>query len=67
MYPETLRETLPRVHDEVAEAARRSGRTGADVTLVAVTKSHPLAAVEAALGAGIRDIGENRWANWRPR
>ena len=60
MYPETLKETLPRVRDEVEEAARRSGRTGADVTLVAVTKSHPLAAVEAALAAGIRDIGENR-------
>ncbi len=60
MYPERLKETLPRVRDEVEEAARRSGRTGADVTLVAVTKSHPLAAVEAAFGAGIRDIGENR-------
>ena len=60
MYPERLKETLPRVRDEVEEAARLSGRTGADVTLVAVTKSHPLAAVEAALGAGIRDIGENR-------
>lgn len=60
MYPERLKETLPRVRDEVEEAARRSGRTGADVTLVAVTKGHPLAAVEAALGAGVRDIGENR-------
>ena len=60
MYPERLKEALPRVRDEIEESARRSGRTGADVTLVAVTKSHPLAAVEAALGAGIRDIGENR-------
>ncbi len=59
-YSETLKETLPRIRDEVEEAARRSGRTGADVTLVAVTKSHPLAAVEAAIGAGLRDIGENR-------
>ena len=60
MYPERLKENLPRIRDEVERAARRSGRTGADVTLVAVTKSHPLAAVEAALEAGIRDIGENR-------
>lgn len=59
-YSETLKETLPRIRDEVEEAARRSGRTGADVTLVAVTKSHPLAAVEAAIEAGLRDIGENR-------
>lgn len=62
MYPERLREALPRARDDVEKAARRSGRTGADVTLVAVTKSHPLAAVEAALEAGIRDIGENRVA-----
>ena len=60
MYPERLKETLPRLRDQVEEAARRSGRTGADVTLVAVTKSHPLAAVQAALEAGVRDIGENR-------
>ena len=60
MYPERLRENLPRVRDEVDAAARRGGRSGADVTLVAVTKSHPLAAVEAALAAGIEDIGENR-------
>ena len=60
MYLERLRENLPRVRDEVDAAARRSGRGGTDVTLVAVTKSHPLAAVEAALAAGIEDIGENR-------
>ena len=60
MYLERLRETLPGVRDRVDEAARRSGRTGADVTLVAVTKTHPLEAVQAALEAGIEDIGENR-------
>ncbi len=60
MYLERLRETLPRIRDQVEEAARRSERSGADVTLVAVTKTHPLAAVEAALEAGIEDIGENR-------
>lgn len=60
MYVRRLKESLPRTRDEVEEAARRSGRTGADVTLVAVTKSHPLAAVEAVLETGLRDIGENR-------
>ena len=60
MYLERLKETLPEVRHQVDEAARRSGRTGADITLVAVTKTHPLAAVEAALEAGIEDIGENR-------
>ncbi len=60
MYSERLRETLPRVRDAIEEAARRGGRTGAAVTLVAVTKGHPPAAVRAALAAGVSDIGENR-------
>ena len=60
LYAQRLKESLPRIRDEVEDAARRSGRAGADVTLVAVTKSHPLAAVNAALGAGLRDLGENR-------
>ncbi len=59
IYARRLRESLPRVRDEMQEAARRGGRS-ADATLVAVTKGHPLAAVEAALAAGLRDVGENR-------
>jgi len=60
MYTERLRETVPRVEDEIREAAVAAGRDPGDVTLVAVTKGHPLAAVEAALGVGLRDLGENR-------
>ena len=30
------------------------------MTLVAVTKAHPLEALEAAVGCGIQDLGENR-------
>ena len=60
MYVSRLREALPRVLDQVRESAERSGRTGDAVTLVAVTKGHPVDAVEAALEVGLRDIGENR-------
>ena len=60
MYVSRLWEALPRVLDRVRESAERSGRTGHDVTLVAVTKGHPLEAVEAALEVGVQDIGENR-------
>ena len=31
-----------------------------DVRIVAVTKTHPAAAVRAAAAAGLRDVGENR-------
>ena len=48
------------VRERIAAAARASGRDGDAVTLVAVTKTHPLATVEAALAAGLLDLGENR-------
>jgi PLP dependent protein len=59
MYDARLKETLPRVEERVAAALGRSGRPDT-VRLVAVTKSHPAAAVEAAWRAGIRTVGENR-------
>lgn len=60
MYGERLRETLPRVREVVEAAAGRVGRSGGEVRLVAVTKGHPPEAIEAAVDAGIRDVGENR-------
>jgi pyridoxal phosphate enzyme (YggS family) len=52
--------TLPLVREQIATAARAAGRDPAEVRLVAVTKGHPLAAVEAALALGLADLGENR-------
>ena len=44
----------------IEAAARGAGRDAAAVTLVAVSKTHPAALVEAALAAGQRVFGENR-------
>lgn len=60
MYASRLQESLPRVRDTITAAAEGVGRDPSDVTLVAVTKGHPLEAVEAALDAGLKDLGENR-------
>lgn len=60
MYETRLKENLPRLREALDASARRSGRTGDDVTLVAVTKAHPLEALSAALSAGLTDLGENR-------
>jgi len=60
MYPARLQEVLPGVRERIAEAARRSGRSPEAVTVVAVTKGHPLSAVEAVLAQGITHLGENR-------
>jgi len=60
MYDTLLRENLPRVREAIQRGAQRSGRSADQVTLVAVTKGHPVEAVKACLAAGIRDLGENR-------
>jgi pyridoxal phosphate enzyme (YggS family) len=59
-YRSHLAEALPRVLDQVAKAAWRSGREADAVRLVAVTKGHPSAVLEAAIAAGLTDLGENR-------
>ena len=51
---------LAEVRDRIAEAALRSGRDPERVTLVAVTKTHPVDMVVEAFQAGARDFGENR-------
>lgn len=52
--------TLTVVRDRIAEAALRAGRQAHDITLVAVSKTHPSEAVIAALLAGQTVFGENR-------
>lgn len=60
MYRELLAENLPRLRERIASAADAAGRSAEEVRLVAVTKGHPVAAVQAALEAGLTDLGENR-------
>src|SRR5207248_31005 len=51
---------LAAVRGRIGAAAEEAGRAAAEVTLVAVSKTHPAEAVEAALAAGQRVFGENR-------
>ena len=48
------------VKRRVEEAAARSGRSADEVTLIAVTKTHPASEINEAIDAGATDIGENR-------
>lgn len=57
---ENLTHTLQDVRRRMAEAARRAGRKLEEVTLIAVTKGNGPDIVEAAIRAGVTDIGENR-------
>lgn len=49
-----------RVLERIERAARRAGRDPAGVTLVAVSKTVPAERVQAAIDAGLRELGENR-------
>ena len=55
-----IRENVRRLQEEVGQAARRSGRRFDDVRLIAVSKTRPWPAVEAAIRAGQCHFGENR-------
>ena len=54
-----IRHKHERVLEQIAAASQRSGRPPDSVRLVVVTKSQPLAIVQAALRAGARILGEN--------
>jgi hypothetical protein len=55
-----LAERIASVRERIAAAARRSGRNPADITLVAVSKTHPPETVVSACHAGLHLFGENR-------
>jgi pyridoxal phosphate enzyme (YggS family) len=56
----SLAENLQRVRERIATAAERAGRDPAGVSLVAVSKTHPPAAVEGAVALGQLIFGENK-------
>jgi pyridoxal phosphate enzyme (YggS family) len=59
-YAERLEHALPLLRGRVERAARTAGRAPTAVRVVAVTKGHPIEAIDAALAAGLSDLGENR-------
>jgi pyridoxal phosphate enzyme (YggS family) len=55
-----IADNLTRLEDAVAAACRQAGRRRDEVELVAVSKTHPAAALIEAFDLGIRLFGENR-------
>ena len=55
----SVAEALSEVRTRIAMAERTCGRAPGSVTLVAVSKTKPLEAIEEAYAAGQRDFGEN--------
>jgi pyridoxal phosphate enzyme (YggS family) len=57
---QTLGERFANVRERIEDAARRCGRPTDEITLVAISKTHPAETLKAALDLGITDLGENR-------
>ena len=55
----TIAERWRAVRAQVDEACERAKRDPASVTIVAVAKTHPPAAIREVVAAGALDIGEN--------
>jgi pyridoxal phosphate enzyme (YggS family) len=55
-----LADRLATVRAQVVGCAEKSGRQPRDITLIAVSKTHPVETVRVALAAGVTDLGENR-------
>ena len=55
-----IRSNLATVERRIAGACAAAGRPRSDVTLIAVSKTFPASDVDAAVAAGITDVGENR-------
>ena len=56
----SIQENIERIRREIDAAARETGRTGADITLVGASKMNDAAACQEAIAAGIDVLGENR-------
>lgn len=56
----SIADNIGQVRLEIAVACERAGRSPDEVTLIAVTKTHPAEAVIAAAQAGVTHFGENR-------
>jgi PLP dependent protein len=57
---ENLAKRLAKVREQIETAARKAGRSAGEITLIAVSKTHPAAVVREAIEAGAGVLGENK-------
>jgi pyridoxal phosphate enzyme (YggS family) len=56
----SIAENIAAIQHRIETAARQAGRSVHDISLMAVTKTHPPERIREAYGAGLRLFGENR-------
>lgn len=62
-----IAENIARVEERISAACIRGHRRREDVKLVAVSKTHPAEMIRGAYAAGLRDFGENRVQEAKPK
>jgi PLP dependent protein len=67
MTQSSMRKNLFQVQQRIAAAAKRARRLPEEITLIAVSKTHPADAVREAYQAGVRHFGENRVQEWESK
>jgi pyridoxal phosphate enzyme (YggS family) len=60
----TIADNLTRLHERIAAAAQRAGRSAEEITLIGVSKTHPAEKIREAFQSGLRHFGENRVQEW---
>ena len=55
-----ISDNIRKVEEKIAQSCERAGRADNEVTLIAVSKTKPVALLKQAYDAGIRDFGENK-------
>ena len=58
--PGLIRERLGHVRQQVEGTARQCNRDPKEISLIAISKTHPPEVVQLAIEAGVNDLGENR-------
>jgi PLP dependent protein len=67
MARDSIRENLARVQERIEAAAGQAGRRAEEITLIAVSKTHPADLIRTAYEAGLRHFGENRVQEWEQK
>jgi pyridoxal phosphate enzyme (YggS family) len=64
MSETNLQERIAAIQQRIAAAAKRASRRPEEITLIAVSKTHPVEAIRSAFALGVKHFGENRVQEW---
>jgi len=56
----SIQNAIKEVEDKISAACKRAGRNREEVTLIAVSKTMPVEAIQEAMSCGVIEFGENR-------